>query len=128
MPKEYKRTDRVAELIQRELAMLIQQEVRDPKLGLVTLTAVKVASDMSFAKVYVTQLDDSKPIADTLKVLNKLVKFFRFRLANSIQLRVIPQLKFVYDASISEGNRLAGLIDEAVAEDERKHRKDSDKE
>lgn len=127
MPKEYNRTDRVAELIQRELATLIQQEVRDPKLGLITITAVKVASDLSFAKIYVTQLADDKPIEQTLKVLNKLAKFLRFRLANTIELRIIPQLRFVYDASISEGNRLASLIDEAVAEDERKHLSDKDK-
>src|SRR4051794_4821579 len=110
MPKEYNRTDRVAELIQRELAILIQREVHDPKVGIITITAVKVASDLSFAKVYITQLDDNKPIEQTLKVLNKLTKFLRFRLANTIELRIIPQLRFIYDASISEGNRLASLI------------------
>jgi ribosome-binding factor A len=128
MPKEYNRTDRVAELLQRELATLIQQEVRDPNVGIITVTAVKVASDLSFAKVYITQLDDNKPIEQTLKALNKMTKFLRFRLANTIELRIIPQLRFVYDSSISEGNRLANLINEAVAEDERKHHKDDDKE
>lgn len=122
MPKEYKRTDRVAELIQRELAMLILKEVRDPTLGPVTVTLVKVASDLSFAKVYITQLTDDKPIEQTLKTLNKMAGFLRFRLANTIDLRVVPHLKFIYDASISQGNHLASLIDKAVAEDERKHK------
>ncbi len=121
MPKEYNRIDRIGELVQRELAKLLQQEVRDPDLKLVTVTLVKVARDLSFAKVYVTQLNDKIPIAQTLKQLNKMSGFFRFRLANTIDLRAMPQLKFIYDASISEGNRMANLINEAIAEDESKH-------
>ncbi len=122
MPKDYNRTDRVGELLQRELAILIQQAVRDPNVGIVTVTAVKVASDLSFAKVFITQLDDNKPIEKTLKCLNKMAGFLRFRLANTVQLRIIPQLKFVYDVSISHGNRLASLIEAAVTEDEKKHK------
>ncbi len=122
MPKEYNRTDRVNELLQRELAKLLQHEVRDPNLGLITVTAVKVASDLSFAKIYITQLNDDKPIEQTLKHLNKMTNFLRYRLASIVQLRIIPHLKFIYDASISQGNHLANIINEAVAADERKHK------
>src|SRR4051794_36570175 len=111
MPKEYSRTARVGELMQREIAKLLQQEVRDPNIGLITVTTVKVASDLSFAKIYITQLNDQQPVEETLKHLNKMVGFFRYRLAQVIKLRVMPQIKFVYDASISHGNRLASLID-----------------
>lgn len=122
MPKEHQRTLRIGDLIQRELAVLLQQEARDPILKLVTVTHVKVAPDLSFAKVFITQLNDEQPVEQTLKRLNKLKKFLRFRLAHTLQLRVTPQLHFVHDASIAQGNRLASLIDKAVAEDERKHK------
>jgi len=123
MPKDFSRTDRVADLIQRELSQIIQQEVRDPRLKQVTITAVRVASDLSFAKIYITQLDDQQPIEQTLKGLNKLASFLRYHLAQVIELRIMPTLRFVYDASISQGNHLAKLIDNAIADDERKHEK-----
>lgn len=122
MAKDYSRTQRVADLIQRELAKLIQTEMEDPRVNLVTVTAVQVSRDLAYAKIYITQHIDEKEIAKTVKVLNKAANFLRYRLAQVIDLRVIPELKFVYDASINYGSRLSSLIDEVIEEDENKHK------
>lgn len=122
MPRESNRTQRVADLIQRELAKLIQNEMEDPRVKLVTVTAVQVSRDLAYAKIYITQHIDEKEIAKTVKVLNKAASFLRYRLAQVIDLRIIPELKFVYDASISYGSHLSNLIDEAVEKDENKHK------
>lgn len=122
MPKEYSRTQRVADQIQRELAMLILQEINDPRLSLVTVTAVQVSRDLAYAKVFITQHNDENEIKTTLKVLNKAAGFLRYHLAQKIDLRIIPELKFVYDASISNGAKMSALIDEVIAEDEKKHK------
>ena len=90
MPKDFNRTDRIADLIQRELSQIIQQQVRDARLKQVTITAVRVAADLSFAKIYITQLDDQQPIEQTLKGLNKLAGFLRYHLAQTIELRIMP--------------------------------------
>lgn len=114
MTSNFKRTDRVAEMIQRKLAQIIPQEVKDPRLnGLVTISAVKVAADLGHAKVYFTVLNDDKQIAIT--ILNSAASYLRTALARSISLRTVPQLHFVYDESIEYGERLGRLIDKANA-------------
>jgi ribosome-binding factor A len=120
MPKEYSRTERIADLIQRELSTVLQRETHDPRFTLVTVSAVKVTRDLAQAKVYITcyQAQDKQAIAATTKALNKAAGFFRSLLAKQIQLRTIPQLHFIYDESIEYGNRLSNLIDEAVKRDE----------
>lgn len=120
MPKEYARTQRVGDLIQQELARLLQQEMADPRVKLVTVTAVTVSRDLSHAKIYITQHKSDEEIPETLKVLNKAAGFLRYHLAQAIELRIIPQLKFFNDESISRGARISALIDEALASDEDK--------
>jgi len=122
MSKEFSRTQRIAELIQRELAKIILFEMEDPRFKLTSITAVQVAKDLSFAKVYVSQLDSEIKIDDTLKALNKAAPHIRYLLAQKIKMRIVPELRFVYDASISYGSKLSSIIDDAVASDERKHR------
>lgn len=117
MPKEYQRTERLAELIQRELAKLLLEELRDPRLNLVTITRVEVSRDLSHAKVFVTQHKEEQVILETVKILNKTVKHLRHCLAQSLKLRVTPQLRFIYDASIEKSARLAALIDAALTSD-----------
>lgn len=124
MPKEFSRTQRIAELIQHTLANILMQEVDDPRLRLVTITKVTVSPDLSHARVLITQLDDKQPIEQTLQQLNKIAGFLRYRLAHTIEIRVMPQLKFFYDASIRESAHLSSLIDRAVEQDQRKHKKD----
>ncbi|HHT0592780.1 TPA: 30S ribosome-binding factor RbfA [Legionella anisa] len=111
MGHNFKRTDRVAEMIQRKLAQIIPKEVKDPRLtGFVTISAVKVAADLGHAKVYFTVLNDDKKTAEA--ILNAAASYLRSALARSITLRTVPQLHFVYDESIEYGQRLSRLIDE----------------
>ncbi len=115
MSNGYKRTDRIAELIRRKLAQIIQMELKDPRLpGFVTVSAVKLSADLSHAKVYFTVLNDDRELA--LSVLNSASSFLRTSLARTVKLRTIPQLHFVYDESIEYGHRLSRLIDEANPE------------
>ncbi|MDI1352945.1 MAG: 30S ribosome-binding factor RbfA [bacterium] len=111
MSNNFKRTDRIAEMIQRKLAQIIPQEVRDPRLkGFVTISAVKIAADLGHAKIYFTILDEDKTLA--LSILNAAASYLRSALARSITLRTVPQLHFIYDESIEYGERLSRLIDE----------------
>jgi len=115
MPKDFARTDRVAEQIQRELAELIRLEVKDPRVRMVTLTAVEVSADYSHAKVYYTALEgESKQLQQGLE---RASGFLRSQLAHAMKLRVTPQLHFAYDISVERGTRLSQLIDDAVASD-----------
>jgi len=115
MAKDYARTDRIAEQIQRELAQLIRLEVKDPRVTKVTITGVEVTKDYSHAKVFYTTLDGaSKQLQEGL---DRTSGFLRSQLAHAMKLRVIPLLHFVYDASIERGTHLSQLIDQAVASD-----------
>lgn len=122
MPKEFSRTKRVGEQIQRELAVLLQKELDDPRVGMVTVSAVDVAPDFSHAKVYVTALDAQYDKPAVVEALNKAAGFLRGRLGQRLSIRVIPQLRFLYDESVDKANRLAALIDAAVASDRKSHR------
>lgn len=114
MPKDFSRTVRVADQIQRELALLIQNEIKDPRVGMVTLTGVEVTRDYAFAKVFYTTLSGSENIQLVDEGLKRSAGFLRSQLADKIRLRTIPQLQFVYDESVERGMRLSRLIDEAV--------------
>ncbi|HEB56514.1 MAG TPA: 30S ribosome-binding factor RbfA [Gammaproteobacteria bacterium] len=121
MPKDFSRTRRVGEQIQRELAVFIQQEIKDPRLGMVTVSAVEVSRDLSVARVFVTVFNEEHDMAQTLDVLNRAAGFLRHCLGKNMSLRSVPTLKFIYDASVSNGNRLSSLIDQAVNSDRDKH-------
>ena len=125
MPKDFSRSRRVGEQIQRELALLLQREVRDPRLSQVTISAVKVTRDMSQATVYFTVLGKKEDVPPIQQALEKASGFLRHALAEHVVMRSLPHLKFIYDDSISRGSELSSLIDEAVAADRKKH-KDSD--
>lgn len=123
MAKEFSRTQRIGDQMQRELALLIQREIKDPRLGLITITAVDVSRDLSRAKIFITimgQDDDQEAIKGNLRILNDAAGFLRMQLGKSMKLRTVPQLHFNYDASIRRGVELSSLIERAVAED-RKH-------
>ena len=122
MAKEYSRTQRIGDQMQRELALLIQREVKDPRLGLVTITGVDVARDLSHAKVFITvmgQDDNAELIKQNVSILNDAAGFLRMHLGKAMKLRSVPQLHFSYDASIRRGAELSALIERAVAEDRR---------
>lgn len=121
MAKNDTRPRRVAEQIQRELADLLRLEVKDPRVGMVTLTDVEVSNDYAHAKVYFSLLGDESRVQEALKGLQSAAGFLRSEVAKRIKLRVMPQLHFVHDTSIERGMRLDQLIDAAVAEDAKLH-------
>jgi len=115
MAKSSHRVTRIGDQIQKELADLVRLEVKDPRVGMVTITGVDVASDYSHAKVFVTTFDTKHKIEEAVAGLNHAAGFLRNALFQRLALRVIPQLHFVYDESIERGIRLTSLIDKAVA-------------
>ena len=117
------RQQRVEAQIQRVLAELLRTEVKDPRVGMVTVTHVDVSADMAHAKVHFTSLSGREHADATVAALSRVAGFLRSQLAQRMKLFTVPQLSFVYDASIESGMALSRLIDEAVAED-RKHPKD----
>ena len=115
--QEFGREERVGAEIHRELALLLRDEARDPRLSQVTIQEVRAVRDLSHAKVYFTLMDTAQAKV-TEAALNKAAAFLRRRLADQMNLRVVPRLFFVYDKSIETGARLSSLIDQAVAKDE----------
>ncbi|GLX83557.1 30S ribosome-binding factor RbfA [Thalassotalea eurytherma] len=125
MAREFARTDRVGQEIQKEVAMIIQREVKDPRLGMVTVNAVEVTRDLAYAKVYVTFLTiGDQTEAESETILNEASGFIRSLLAKRIKARIMPELRFVYDSSMAEGVRMTSLVDKAVEEDIRRSGKD----
>jgi len=112
-----RRPDRVAELMQRKLAYLIQHEVDDQRLPQwMTILAVNISKDLSHARVYFTAICDSPD--EVTALLNESAVFLRTALARSLSLRKVPKLSFVYDTSVEYGKRLTRLIDDANESDE----------
>lgn len=111
------RANRLADLIHRQLAVLIQRELKDPRLGLITVNEVRVSRDLAWADVYYTALGDEDPTP----VLQHAAGFLRHELARILDIRVTPRLRFHYDRSLEDGMRMSRVIDKAVASDERAH-------
>lgn len=110
MSNNFKRTDRIAEMMQRKLAQIIQQDIKNPGVPLfITISAVKVSRDLGHANVYFTVFN--KDPAETTILLNNAATYLRTELAKTLTLRTVPQLHFMYDESIEYGKRLSRLID-----------------
>ena len=119
MAKEYSRTQRVADYLQRELAALIQQEMRDPRVGMVSITGVNVSRDLGHAKIYLTVLgcESGEDASDTIEALNKAAGFLRSLLSRDSNMRSVPQLRFYFDTSVGRGRHLEDLIRRAADAD-----------
>ncbi|MDH5230480.1 MAG: 30S ribosome-binding factor RbfA [Gammaproteobacteria bacterium] len=117
MHTESQRSKKVGEQIQRELALIINQEIKDPRVSWVTVAAVHVSRDFAHAKVYVTSLVENKNREQLVQILNNASGFMRRQLGKILKIRTVPELHFVYDESVEYGNRLSKLIDDAVAHD-----------
>jgi ribosome-binding factor A len=115
--KSYSRSDRVAEQIRRELADIIRLELKDPRVGMITLTDVEVSPDYAHAKVFFTTLAQGDALGGIEAGLRRAAGFLRRELGHRIHLHTLPELHFVFDASVERGARLSRLIDEAVASD-----------
>jgi ribosome-binding factor A len=107
------RPRKVADLIQREIADLLRHEVRDPRVGMVTLTSVDVAPDLSHAKIFFTILEKEK-LKETTKALQRAAGFLRAQLSHRMSMYTTPELRFVYDESVERGDRISRLIDSVV--------------
>jgi len=107
------RPQKVADLIQRELSDLLRREVRDPRVGMVTLTSVDVSPDLSHAKVFFTTLK-KEHLEETTKGLQRAASFLRSQLSRRMSMYTTPELRFVYDESVERGDRLSQLIDSVI--------------
>ena len=117
MAKNPSRLGKIADQIQKDLAELIRAELKDPRVGMITLTSVEMSSDHHYAKIFFTTLGEEEAIARAEAGLRHASGFLRSELARGLKLRIVPELKFVYDASVERGVRLSKLIDDAVASD-----------
>ena len=117
MKKTSQRARRIGDEIQRELADLLRNEVKDPRVGPVTVTSVDVSADLSHAKVFVTHLAGRERADEAVKALQHTAGFLRSALSHRLSLYAVPQLHFAYDDSIEAGMKLSQLIDDAVASD-----------
>ena len=118
MPREFTRSTRVAEQLRRELSELLRHGVKDPRAQGATVTDVEVSKDVSYARVYFSQLEDSpEQVKETQYALNRAAGYLRSQLSQILRMRHVPELKFVHDRSVAEGVRMDALIEAARRRD-----------
>ncbi len=121
MAKEFSRTSRVAQQVQKELARILQQEVKDPRIGMVTISGVEITRDLAYAKVFVTFLTIGEQTnEESLKGLNAASGYIRRLLGKAMQLRIVPEVRFCFDETLTEGLRISELVSGAVKKDKEK--------
>ena len=113
--KSFSRKDRVSEQSRRELAELIRTELKDPRVGMISITDVEVTADYAHAKVFFSSMSGSENLAEIMTGLEKSSGFLRRELGKRISIHTTPQLHFVFDQSLERGADLSKLIQEAVA-------------
>lgn len=133
MAKEFGRPQRVAQELQKEIAMIIQREIKDPRVGMmVTVSGVEVSRDLAYAKVFVTFLndEDADSIKSGVKALQDASGYIRSLLGKAMRLRIVPELTFFYDNSLVEGMRMSNLVTNVVKNDAQRRgpAEDDDKE
>jgi ribosome-binding factor A len=104
------RTERVADLIRREMMDILMRKMRDPRLSFISVTGVEVAADLGSAKIWLSSLDGVEKRAEIVKVLTHAAPFLRRELAPRLGLREVPELRFAYDESIERGARVEDLL------------------
>ncbi|GFN46109.1 30S ribosome-binding factor RbfA [Candidatus Regiella insecticola] len=123
MAQEFSRAQRVSQELQKEIAIILQREIKDPRVGMATVSSVKLSRDLVYAKVFVTFLntltqdDDQKKIKDGIKALQDASGYIRTLLGKAMRLRVVPTLTFDYDKSQIEGVRIANLVANVIKDD-----------
>ncbi|MBT8041025.1 MAG: 30S ribosome-binding factor RbfA [Xanthomonadales bacterium] len=116
MPREFKRSERVAGSLRRELASIIHKEVKDPGVGFISISDVEVSRDLAHAKVFVTVFEPDK--ADSsIKALNQASGYLRTQLGQAMRIRSVPELHFHHDASVETGRHMDELIESAISSD-----------
>ena len=128
MAREFSRTRRVGQQIQREIALILQREVKDPRIGMVTVSDVELSRDLVYAKVFVTFLfdQDEQAVKTGMEGLHEASGYIRSLLGKAMRLRIVPELRFEYDNSLVEGMRMSNLVSKVLNEDKAKQKKDSD--
>jgi ribosome-binding factor A len=119
MPREFSRSQRMAEQVRRELAEIVRDELKDPRMGFTSFTEVRMSRDLSHAVIYCSVLEPERR-DETIELLNRAVGFFRKEIARRIRARIVPTLKFVIDDSVTRGAAMDDLISEAI-ESDKKH-------
>ncbi|MCL1141498.1 30S ribosome-binding factor RbfA [Shewanella gaetbuli] len=123
MAKEFSRTRRIGQQLQQELAMVLQRDMKDPRIGFVTVNDVEVSRDLSYAKVFVTFFEeDSALVEEKLAALTVAAPYVRTLVAGRMKLRVMPELRFVYDSSLVEGMRMSNLVSQVITKDKQKQK------
>lgn len=119
MAKAFGRQQRLADFLRRELSSLIQLQLRDPRLGMVSVTDVEVSKDLAHAKIFVTILgvDDKQVAEPSVAILNKAAGFLKTEIARIAQMRTVPNLNFLFDDSLQRGLHMSALIDQALQSD-----------
>lgn len=102
--------DRLEHKFAIEISTIIEEEIKDKRIGFVTITAVSITNDLSYAKIYVTVLNDNEK-EETIKVLNNASKFIEMELSKRVDIRKMPELKFIYDESIEYSNNIESIIE-----------------
>ncbi|WP_281545665.1 30S ribosome-binding factor RbfA [Grimontia sp. SpTr1] len=119
MAKEFSRTQRVSQQLQKEIALILQREIKDPRIGMVTVSGVEVSRDLAYAKVFVTFLTMGEQTPQGgLEALQEATGYIRSLLGKAIRLRVTPEITFFFDESLTEGMRISNLVSQAVKSDE----------
>lgn len=124
MAKEFGRQQRVAQELQKELALIIQREIKDPRVGMmVTVSGVEMSRDLAYAKIFVTFLNDKDEdaVKQGVKALQDAAGFIRSLLGKAMRLRIVPELTFFYDNSLVEGMRMSNLVTNVVKRDNDRH-------
>ena len=123
MAREFSRADRVAQELQKEIAIILQREVKDPRIGMVTVSDVEISRHLAYAKVFVTFLFDSdeSAVERGLEGLNKASGYIRTLVGKAMRLRIVPELRFVYDQSLVEGMRMSNLVTNVIRQDQERH-------
>ena len=120
MAKEFGRPQRVSQELQKEIAIILQREIKDPRLGMmVTVSGVEVSRDLAYAKVFVTFLNDKdeEAVKNGLKALKEASGYIRILLGKAMRLRIVPELTFFYDNSLIEGMRMSNLVPNVIKND-----------
>lgn len=134
MAREFSRSQRVAQEMQKEIAIILQREIKDPRIGMATVSGVSLSRDLAYGKVFVTFFNiandksESEMVEDGVKALNEASGFIRSLLGKAMRLRIIPELTFEYDSSLVDGMRMSNLVSNVIRDDEERRADAEDKE
>ena len=107
---DYKRADRVSDLLKKEISQMLLREIKDPRIGFVTITDVKVSDDLRFASVFFSLVGGKKELEETIKGLNSASSFIKKKLGKRLRMRYIPTIAFKFDSSLEYGNHINKVL------------------